>query len=73
MIQQCDPEDVCTKATAALANSSIRDLRGLNVRTDAGSLQVSGRVTSYYHKQVAFETVRSVAGGLKILNVVDVK
>lgn len=65
-------EDACTKATAALASSSIRDLRGLNVRTDKGSLQVSGRVASFYHKQVALETVRSVAGNLKIHNIVDV-
>lgn len=77
MIQQCEPEnfcteETCTKATAALASSSIRDLRGLNVRSDRGSLQVSGRVASFYHKQVALETVRSVAGGVKIDNIVDV-
>jgi len=77
MIQQCESdnfcnEEVCSKATAALASSSIRDLRRLNVRTDKGSLQVSGRVASFYHKQVALETVRSVAGNLRIDNIVDV-
>jgi osmotically-inducible protein OsmY len=78
MIQHCEPdnfctEEACTKATAALASSSIRDLRGLNVRSDQGSLQVSGRVASFYHKQVALETVRSVAGNLRIQNIVDVR
>jgi len=82
MIHQCDPDSVytedgytqemCLKATAALASSSIRDLRGLNVRNDRGALQVTGRVASFYHKQVALETVRSVAGGLPIQNIVDV-
>lgn len=72
MIDQRDPEEICTKASAALASSSIHDLRGLRVRTDRGSLKVSGRVASFYHKQVALETVRSVARGMQIENTVDV-
>ncbi len=72
MIDQCNPEEICTKASAALASSTIRDLRGLQVRNDRGSLKVSGTVASFYHKQVALETVRSVARGMQILNTVDV-
>jgi hypothetical protein len=72
MIDQCNPEDICTRASAALASSSIRELRALRVRNDRGSLNVSGKVASFYHKQVALETVRSVARGMQIRNVVDV-
>lgn len=72
MIDHYDPEEVCVKASAALASSPIRDLRGLIVRNDHGALQVTGHVKSYYHKQVALETVRSVACGLRIQNTVAV-
>lgn len=73
MIQQCDGAEICTRASAALASSPIQDLRNLHVHNDSGMLKVSGTVASFYHKQVAFETVRSVARGMQIENSVNVR
>ena len=55
-----------------LANSSFRELRQLRVDGNANQLQLSGRVRSYYLKQLAQETVRSVAGGMQMVNRVHV-
>ena len=59
-------------ATDALAKSSVRELRQLRVDHNANNLQLTGRVRSFYHKQLAQEAVRSVAGGLQVVNRVDV-
>ena len=59
-------------ATAVLAENSVRELRLLRVDRTANDLQLTGRVRSYYHKQLAQEAVRSVAGGLQVVNRVDV-
>lgn len=73
MIKQCDGAEICTRASAALASSPIQELRDLHVRSDSGMLKVSGTVASFYHKQVALETVRSVARGMQIENGVYVR
>jgi len=65
-------EDVAQVAGAILANSSIRELRYLRVDRSADNLQLSGQVRSFYHKQLAQEAVRSVAGGLRVVNEVAV-
>lgn len=59
-------------ATAILAESSVRELRLLRVDRSANDLRLTGRVRSFYHKQLAQEAVRSVAGGLQVVNRVDV-
>ncbi len=64
--------DITQAASDVLANSSVRELRQLRVDRTAGQLQLSGRVRSYYHKQLAQETVRSVAGGMRMVNRVHV-
>lgn len=65
-------QGVARAASAELANSSVRDLRSLRVDNKANELQLSGRVRSFYHKQLAQETVRSVAAGMQVVNRVDV-
>ena len=65
-------QDVATRATAELAKSSVSELRSIRVDKSAGKLQLSGKVRSFYHKQLAQETVRTVAGGMQVVNHVHV-
>ena len=46
------------RAQTALASSPIYDLRELQVEQRNGSLVISGRVSSFYHKQLAQEVQR---------------
>jgi hypothetical protein len=73
MIDKCDPQEICRLASEAIATSSVQEIRALNVRRERDSLKVSGSVGSFYHKQLALETIRSVSRGMQILNRVDVK
>ena len=66
------PQEVATAATAVLANSSVTELRRLRVDGLANELRLSGSVRSFYHKQLAQETVRIVAGDMQVVNRVDV-
>lgn len=60
------------RAYKALKASAIPDLRGLCLEEVEGSLVISGRVGSFYHKQLAQELVRSVARERELVNTVDV-
>ena len=66
------PHEVATAATAVLARSSIIELRRLRVDGEENELRLSGIVRSFYHKQLAQETVRIVAGDMQVVNRVDV-
>ena len=55
-------------ATDLLANSSIRELRELRGDETDTQLRLSGRVSSFYHKQMAQESVRRVTEGRQIVN-----
>jgi len=72
MIDKCDPQEICRRASEALATSSISEIRLLSVHREHNTLEVSGQVRSFYLKQIALETVRSVSRGMTILNRVDV-
>ena len=63
---------IASAASAILASSSVAELRRVRVDETAGELQLSGTVRSFYHKQLAQETVRPVAGGLQLVNTLDV-
>ena len=65
-------EEIATAATAVLANSSVSELRRLRVDRQENELRLSGNVRSFYHKQLAQETVRTVAGDMRLINEVDV-
>ncbi|MCG8648430.1 MAG: BON domain-containing protein [Pirellulales bacterium] len=65
-------QEIAEAATAELANSSVSELRALRVDGTETELQLSGTVRSFYHKQLAQETVRSVAAGMQVVNRVSV-
>jgi len=61
-------KDVQPRAQMALSSSPIYELRDLQVEQRAGTLLISGSVSSYYHKQLAQEVVRSVCEGIEVNN-----
>ena len=61
------------RAQAALASSSVVDLRELTVCCEGEDLLISGRVHCFYHKQLAQETVRQHAADLRLVNQVFVE
>lgn len=71
MIENADPT-LSAKARSRLLESPITELRDLEVVEDGQCLLISGRVRSFYHKQLAQETVRQTAPGWTVLNRVDV-
>jgi len=48
------------RAQAALRNSPVNELRKLRVDSCENGLVITGTVSSFYHKQLAQEVVRSV-------------
>lgn len=71
-MMQTKSQDVSRQASAVLAKSSVRELRQLRVEESDEALELSGNVRSYYHKQLAQETIRSVARGRQLINRVQV-
>jgi hypothetical protein len=65
--------EVENQAQAALHSSPIFALRDLRVERNGESLLISGRVSSFYYKQLAQEVVRSVSEGLQVVNSIDVE
>lgn len=61
------------RAQSALSDSAILDLRDLRVEVDDDSLIISGSVSSYYHKQIAQETVRAVVDTIAVINTIQVR
>ncbi len=55
-----------------LLKSSNPEIRRLNVRETDDTLEISGRVSCYYLKQMAQESLRAAAAGRRIVNVVTV-
>ena len=66
-------DEVWPRAQAALANSPFFELRELLVEARDGTLLISGRVSSFYHKQLAQEVVRSVCSDAEVVNSISVK
>ena len=64
--------DVSERAQQALAFNRISALRDLRVVQLGHALLISGSVSTYYHKQLAQEAVRAVAGGMDVINSIDV-
>jgi len=60
------------RARAVLAKSPFYELRTLQVEHRDEALLISGTVSSFYHKQLAQEVVRSVCQGIEILNAIQV-
>jgi hypothetical protein len=70
--RQAPASEPSFRAQAALASSSVVDLRELTVSRSGTDLLISGRVNCFYHKQLAQETVRPHADNLRLVNSVDV-
>lgn len=66
------PTLLMTQAAHALKRSLHPALRYLNVEETDDSLIISGRVTSYYLKQLAQETLMPVRGARQLVNRVRV-
>ncbi len=66
--------DVKARASAALSQSPIQSLRELRVDRVGKTLTLSGRVETFYYKQLAQELVRAIAGDCHcdVVNSVDV-
>lgn len=66
--------DVQPRAQAALATSTVHELRDLQVQiVDGGrSLLIFGSVSSFYHKQLAQEAVRAACLDVKVINSIRV-
>ncbi len=60
------------RAQAALANSPFHELHGIRVDQQHGALALCGHVSSFYHKQLAQEVVRSVCRDVKLINEIEV-
>ncbi len=67
------PSDVQPRAQAALASSPFYELRDLQVEKHGEALLISGSVSSFYHKQLAQEVVRSVCKGIEVVNSIQVQ
>ena len=64
--------DVESRAKAALLTSPVPAVRTLCVERHGRTLTLSGRVTSFYLKQLAQEAILEIAGELQVVNSVDV-
>jgi hypothetical protein len=65
------PSEVVVQARRTLHNTHPA-LRHLRVEDSEGALVISGRVTCYYHKQLAQEALKSLRGELQLVNHVEV-
>ena len=65
-------EKLQPRAQAALTNSPFYELR-IAGRRAGPRLLISGCVTSFYHKQLAQEVVRSVCRDTELINTIRVK
>jgi hypothetical protein len=66
-------EELQPRAQAALVNSPFYELRGLQVEWRDDALLLSGCVSSFYHKQLAQEVVRSVCSDTNVVNSICVE
>jgi osmotically-inducible protein OsmY len=65
--------DVQPLVQAALAGSHFYELRELAVESHADVLVLSGSVSSFFHKQLAQEVVRSVCEDIELVNEIRVR
>jgi osmotically-inducible protein OsmY len=61
-------ESIEPLAVSALQQSPISALHSLEVTEEGEVLILSGKVGSYYYKQLAQETVISIAGNREVVN-----
>lgn len=64
--------DITGRIRHLLAESPISDVRSVSVEQHGDRVFLQGRVSTFYAKQMAQETVRTAVGKLRIVNSVDV-
>ncbi|XZE43510.1 BON domain-containing protein [Pirellulaceae bacterium SH467] len=64
--------DIASLAMQQLRSCSHPEVRQLQCVAEAGKLIIRGEVSSYYLKQLAQETLRSLNGKHRIMNQLDV-
>ena len=69
---QSPRSEVRQAAQASLAQSPHAAIRKISCEFGDGVLVLRGRVPSYYHKQLAQETIAHVEGVARIINEIDV-
>jgi osmotically-inducible protein OsmY len=70
--RSADLADLTSQARQALSRSRIYDLRRLHVDQDGEAVVLRGRVSSFYHKQLAQEVVRNAIDGVEVINAIRV-
>jgi hypothetical protein len=65
-------KEVQPRAQQALQASPVYALREVQVEQHGDTLKLRGRVSSFYHKQLAQEVVRHAAEGVEVVNSIDV-
>lgn len=64
--------DITGRIRHLLAESPISDVRRVDVEQVGDRVLLSGRVRTFYAKQMAQETVKSAVGKLQLVNSVNV-
>lgn len=66
--------EILSRVRTALADSPIHELRSIQVESSQDAFILSGRVSSYYHKQLAQELVRQFSHriGFELINRIEV-
>ncbi len=64
--------EAASRARQALSDSPIYLIRQIDVESNEDGLLLTGKVDSFYHKQVAQETVRAATQGAIVSNSVAV-
>lgn len=67
------PNNLVLRVRKILADSPIWEIRQLRVEQRGDSVCLEGRVCSFYHKQLAQETIRRAARELPIINELTVE
>jgi BON domain len=67
-MQNLEQSQLIERVVQRLAQSSVSELRQIRVDSRPDGLHLSGRVGSYYHKQLAQETIRDVTAGQQVFN-----
>jgi hypothetical protein len=65
--------EVEAKARLALSASPVYALRELQVDHDGEALHLTGRVSCFYHKQLAQEAIRAIDKKVPLINAIDVQ
>lgn len=68
----CEVEKVEVDVRNAFLKSPIHGLRELEVEQNGSSILISGKVNSFYQKQLAQEVVRTINPEVQIVNTIVV-